>query len=394
MAVDLSRGLERNIKKIVAQARENLKAGRLWEAGSDFARAASMMRVHARSAPSMSAKRSRLSRAAEWEALARHLMSRPDQSPREKERPEGGGGTGEVEAEDLTHLIHKSSVTWDDVVGLEETKEQLKIIYGLSVARRPSGFRIRSGTNVLLFGPPGTGKTLLAAATSNGLEATFFDVRARDLLSKYFGDSPRRVGRLYDLARERQPSVVFLDELDALAGQRGAGDSGAERRVLAALLSELDGLRGKDEDILVITMAATNAPWDLDPAVLSRFPIKVHVPLPGREARAAIVERSLHNLGLELADPPEAVADLCGGFSGREIDQGCWEAVYAMVREENPDLLRKVDEGLAAVRRHTVRVRPLKLDDFRGVFGKMRPTTTLQDAERYQRWMAETREGS
>ena len=116
----------------------------------------------------------------------------------------------------------------------------------------------------------------VAAATSNGLGATFFNVSLKVLLHELFGRSVRVLGEVFRLARERAPAVIFLDECDTLGGSRDHVDSGARRELLNTLLVEMDGFQTKGSDDFVLTMGATNAPWDLDTALLSRFERHVH----------------------------------------------------------------------------------------------------------------------
>src|SRR5439155_13430442 len=209
-----------------------------------------------------------------------------------------------------------SPVTWDQIGGLEETKREIKYALALSIAKAPEGVQIPTWRNVLFYGPPGTGKTLLAAATSNAIRlnakdetrAVFFNVKVSSVMSKYFGESTKIVSELYGQARDTSPAVVFLDEFEALAISRDNDNSGPERRILSTILSELDGLSEKGRrDIYVLTIAATNRPWDLDPAVLSRFEKKILIPLPDEATRRAILEIHLAKKGFKTAVP---LADL------------------------------------------------------------------------------------
>lgn len=173
----------------------------------------------------------------------------------------------------LKVLIKKSTVTWNDIGGLKEAKKLIAQAVGLSIAKSP----IDPPQGILLFGPPGTGKSLLASATANSLNATFFSVKASDLLSKYFGESSKLVSALFSLARQLSPSVIFIDEVDSLTMKRSSLDDAA-RRMIGTLLAEIDGFKDKRRKVIVLT--ATNTPWDLDEAMLSRLPIRIYVPLP------------------------------------------------------------------------------------------------------------------
>lgn len=312
------------------------------------------------------------------------------------ERAKGGGDAGEADqaTHDLvTELIHTSSITWDQIGGLEETKEEIKYSLGLTLAQQPEGIELAGWRAMLFYGPPGTGKTLLAAATSNALKTTekdravFFNVKVANVLSKYFGESSKIIGELYGTARDMSPAIIFLDEFEALGGSRDDNDSGPERRILSTVLSELDGLSEKGRrDIYVLTIAATNRPWDLDPAILSRFEKKILIPLPDAPARRAILDIHLVRRGFRTTVSTEQLAEFTEGFSGREIEGFCKQVIYRMIREQNRKLPGIVDQGLDVVRKYEIRTRELTLDDFEAAAKTVAPQTTPEEAERYAEW--------
>lgn len=306
----------------------------------------------------------------------------------------GGGAPEEPDAlrGRILGLIEKADVGWDDIAGLDETKREIKTAYALVMARKPKGIRVAAPRTLLLYGPPGTGKTLLAAATSNGLDATFFNVVVSDLLSKYFGESSKLVSALYEEAHTRAPSVIFLDEFDALSRSRGSSgsDSGPERRLLATFLAELDGLSTKSSAGFTLTIAATNRPWDLDSAIRSRFAREVFVPLPDETARRRILELHLHEKGHRLSIDFETVVARTAGYSGREISQLCEAAVATMFARANPDLEALVDKGREAVADFELRAKPLNAADFDTAFAAVgKPQTSPPELALYERWRGE-----
>ena len=316
--------------------------------------------------------------------------------PRPAPPPTQSGATPTEDADGLrgkiVALIQKASVGWDDIAGLEDTKREIKTAYALVMARKPKDVRINAPRTLLLYGPPGTGKTLLAAATSNGLDAIFFNVKVSDMLSKYFGESSRLVSALYTEARERAPAVVFLDEFDALSRARGGSgsDSGPERRLLATFLAELDGLNTKGDAAFTLTIAATNRPWDLDSAIRSRFAREVYVPLPDEVARRRILELHLHAKGHRLSVDFETVVARAAGYSGRELSQLCEAAVATMVARANPNLEALVDQGREAVADFELRVKPLNRADFDAAFKAVgKPQTSAVELALYERWQEE-----
>jgi len=293
---------------------------------------------------------------------------------------------------DMSSLIACSSVRWEDIGGLDEVKRLVKETVVIAALQKPESIRPWKG--ILLFGPPGTGKTMIAAAAAGSLDATFFDVKTDRLLSKYFGESSKMISALYTSARDHAPSIIFIDEFDALGASRSDTMGEATRRVLSSLLVELDGLQGKKDDRLLLTMAATNAPWDLDPAVLSRFPRRIYVPLPDADACRAIIE--IHTKGLDVSS-----IDLSGFgrqcvdrlYSGRDIQSVCQQAIWTMINDVNPEMHRLADLPFDEINRRTLKTRPLREDDFAIAFGKIRSPLTAEDLARYAEWNAKHGEG-
>jgi len=206
--------------------------------------------------------------------------------------------------------------------------------------------------------------------------------------SKYFGESTKLITALYTVARRMSPAVIFLDEFESLTPPRGSGESGAERRIVSTLLAELDGLATKDDDSFVLTMSATNVPWLLDTAILSRFQQRIYVPLPDPAARKAILEIHLMRRGHRSDIPMEELVRRTEGFAGREIEQLCQTAINHMTRRANPDLLNLVDRGHAAVSAYELRVTPLTEDDFKAAFDQIRPVANAAMLRRYDEWLA------
>lgn len=290
----------------------------------------------------------------------------------------------------VDELIYRASVTWDDIGGMEDVKSTLKYSLGMMLARMPAALRLQGASRVLLYGPPGTGKTLLAAASSNMLGATFFNVKASDLMSKYFGESTRLISALYARARSESDTgaaLVFIDEFDALCRRPERRDeTGTERRILSTLLAELDGLSEKGQAPRVITMAATNQPWDVSEAVLQRFERQFLVDLPDAAARRAIFRIHVEGAAVGLADDVtcEDLADRTEGYSGRDIQHVCKDAVEKMIREMNEAVPDEVDRG--TIRDYEVRYRPLAGGDFAEALARCRPVCSRERLRRYRQW--------
>ncbi|MCK4734156.1 MAG: ATP-binding protein [Methanophagales archaeon] len=260
--------------------------------------------------------------------------------------------------------------SWDDIGGLEEVKDLIKksVVIGI-IENKPKA--IEAWNTILFYGPPGTGKTLMAAAVAKNIDATFFDVKVSQMLSKYYGESPKIMSALFEVAREEAPSVVFIDEFDSIALSRGADIDEESRRGLSTLLAELDGLGSKSSDkkfVLVIT--ATNTPDSIDEAVMSRFGKKIEIPLPDFEACRAILRIHTEKKGIGLED--EALYDKFGKYcvghkmSGRDIKFFCTEAIGEMLDEMNPGLEKLAEEPYEDIKEYELKTRDLKEGDFNG----------------------------
>ena len=298
---------------------------------------------------------------------------------REKKRPEKAK---EVESEldedtkrlremlSETIVIETPDVKLDEVAGLDEVKEAISeaIILPMkhpelfiSKARRP-------WRGILLFGPPGCGKTYLSKAIAAEVKATFYNVSAANIVSKWLGESEKLVKALFDLARRSSPSIIFMDEIDAIGTARSGEDVGGERRMKTQLLIEIEGLQSRDNERLLV-LAATNLPWQLDPALLSRFEKKLYVPLPNQDARLKILKIHLEDIDLDSDVDLNEIADLTEGYSGRDISILCREAAMAPIRElaRAGSIDKSSDE---------IHVRPVKRDDFINALKKIKPTTS------------------
>lgn len=232
-------------------------------------------------------------------------------------------------------FVEVPDTTWENVGGLEDTKERLKetIQWPLEYPEVYEQMDMESAKGVLLYGPPGTGKTLLARAIANESQSNFISVKGPELLNKYVGESEKGVREIFSKARENAPTVVFFDEIDAIAGERGSGsDSNVTERVVSQLLTELDGLE-EMEDVVVI--ATTNRPDLIDNALLrpGRLDRHIHVPVPDEEARRKILE--VHTRNKPLADNIDLdwLAEETEGFVGADIEALCREASMAASRE-------------------------------------------------------------
>lgn len=382
MPVDLSAPVYASFERSLARAKRHAELGNWLEAAAAYAQCAADLERYAGYATMPAVRQGWLDKAAAYRRVAEDLEAGRGTVT----EPEPVQSAGDLE-EAVLGLIHRAPIGWADIAGLEDTIAAIKGAYGLALAQAPPGVLLEPMRNVLLYGPPGTGKTMLAAAASNGLSATFFNVKASDLLSKYFGESARLVAALYAVARRMAPSVVFLDELESLAGSRDEGASGPEGRIVSSFLSELDGLTQKGGAApFVLTMAATNLPWLLDGAILSRFERLVFVPLPDEPARRRILELEVERRGIASEVPLAELAAVLDGHSGREIAQIARAALQRMVERCNSGLLDAVDDGREAAERLVLAVQPITAVEWEVAARSVPKRTTPEHVARHIAW--------
>ena len=234
-------------------------------------------------------------------------------------------------------LVQIPDIKWDDVGGLEDVKQELKEAVEWPL-KHPETFQrlgIRPPKGTLLYGIPGTGKTLLAKAVASESEANFISVKGPELLSKWVGESEKGVREVFRKAKQAAPTVIFFDEIDAIASTRSGndGDSGVTKRVVNQLLTEMDGLE-ELEDVAII--AATNRPDILDAGLMrpGRFDRHIQVKEPDEEARLSIFE--VHTKDMPLANDVDLkkLAKNTDGYVGADIEAVCREAAMLTLRDD------------------------------------------------------------
>ncbi|MFP8888454.1 CDC48 family AAA ATPase [Natrialbaceae archaeon A-CW2] len=277
-------------------------------------------------------------------------------------------------------FVEVPDITWNDVGGLSDTKERLRetIQWPLDYPGVFEAMDMQAAKGVLMYGPPGTGKTLLAKAVANEAQSNFISIKGPELLNKYVGESEKGVREVFEKARSNAPTVIFFDEIDSIATERGTrqGDSGVGERVVSQLLTELDGLE-ELEDVVVI--ATTNRPDLIDSALLrpGRLDRHVHVPVPDEEGRAKIFEVHTRNKPLADAIDLEWLASETEGYVGADIEAVCREASMAATREfirtVDPD---DMDDTVGNVR--------ISREHFEEALDEVPPSVTPDTRERYE----------
>jgi vacuolar protein-sorting-associated protein 4 len=216
-------------------------------------------------------------------------------------------------------LSEKPDVKWDDVAGLDMAKESLKEAVILP-AKFPQLFvgKRKPWKGILLYGPPGTGKSYLAKALATEADSTFFSISSSDLVSKWQGESERLVKSVFQLARDKKPSIVFIDEIDSLCTQRSEGESEATRRIKTEFLVQMDGVGSNQTGVLIL--GATNVPWEIDQAMRRRFEKRVYIALPESQARSKMFQIHLGDTENSLEDDDyDKLGNLTEGYSGSDI---------------------------------------------------------------------------
>ncbi len=236
----------------------------------------------------------------------------------------------------------KPNVSYEQIGGLEDQVVEVKETVELPL-KKPELFKkigIEPPKGVLFYGPPGTGKTLLAKAVAHETNATFIKIVASEFVRKYIGEGARLVRGVFELAKEKSPSILFIDEIDAVAAKRLKSSTSGDRevqRTLMQLLAELDGFEDRGN---VGIIAATNRPDILDPALLrpGRFDRFIEVPIPNEDARRAILK--IHTKPMALAEEVdvELLSNLTDGTSGADLKAICTEAGMFAIREERDEV--------------------------------------------------------
>ncbi|XP_068928255.1 spastin isoform X7 [Petaurus breviceps papuanus] len=271
-----------------------------------------------------------------------------------------------------------TAVKFDDIAGQDLAKQALQEIVILPSLRPELFTGLRApARGLLLFGPPGNGKTMLAKAVAAESNATFFNISAASLTSKYVGEGEKLVRALFAVARELQPSIIFIDEVDSLLCERREGEHDASRRLKTEFLIEFDGVQSAGDD-RVLVMGATNRPQELDEAVLRRFIKRVYVSLPNEETRLLLLKNLLSKQGSPLTQKELAqLARMTEGYSGSDLTALAKDAALGPIRELKPEQVKNMSAS---------EMRNIRLSDFTESLKKIKRSVSPQTLEAYIRW--------
>jgi len=244
-----------------------------------------------------------------------------------------------IKPEMVKDIENVPTVTYDDVGGLKDAIAKIREMVELPL-RHPELFErlgIEPPKGVLLYGPPGTGKTLLAKAVANESDASFFYIGGPEVVSKYVGESEQRLRKIFEEAEQSAPSIIFIDEIDAIAPKRAEVTGEVERRMVSQLLTLMDGMKARGQ---VIVVAATNRPEGIDPALRrpGRFDREIEIGVPDRDGRKEILEIHVRNMPLAEDVNLDEIADITYGYTGADISALVKEAAIKTLRRILPEL--------------------------------------------------------
>ena len=263
------------------------------------------------------------------------------------------------------------AVAYEDIGGLKPQLQRIREMIELPL-RYPEVFKrlgIEAPKGVLLHGPPGCGKTLIARTIAHETEANFFSINGPEVIHKFYGESEAHLRKIFEEASQKSPSIVFLDEIDAIAPKREKVVGDVEKRVVAQLLALMDGLTKRQN---VIVIAATNIPNALDPALRrpGRFDREISIPIPDRNGRLEILE--IHSRGMPLAEDMDMVhlAEITHGFVGADLEAFCREAAMICLRRIMPD----IDFALTRIPYEQLSKLEVHMDDFLSALREVEPS--------------------
>ena len=278
--------------------------------------------------------------------------------------------TEPVDVSKLEGVKNVVDVTYEDIGGLKEEVKKVREMIEIPL-KRPELFErlgISPPKGVLMHGPPGTGKTLLAKAVANESDAHFIAINGPEIMSKYVGGSEERLRELFEEAEENAPSIIFIDEIDAIAPKREEVSGEVERRTVAQLLTLMDGLKSRGQ---VVVIGATNRPDALDHAIRrgGRFDREIEIGVPDKDGRGEVLQ--IHTRGMPLDDKVdlEEMADTTHGFVGADLESLCKEAAMRVLRRVLPDI--KGDEEIS---KETLKKMIVTKSDFKEALKEVSPS--------------------
>jgi transitional endoplasmic reticulum ATPase len=264
-----------------------------------------------------------------------------------------------------------ASITYEDIGGLGDAVARVREMIELPL-RHPELFKrlgVEAPKGVLLHGPPGTGKTLLAKAVANETNSTFYTIGGPEIMSKYYGESEEKLRNIFEQAEKSAPSIIFIDEIDSIAPKRDEVSGEVERRIVAQLLSLMDGMTSRGK---VVVIAATNRVNAIDPALRrpGRFDREIEIGVPNRDGRLEVLQIHTRGMPMEKDVNLEKLADISHGFVGADLQSLAKEAAMRALRRVLPE----INLSSESIPLDTLRKIVVRMQDFMDVIKEMEPS--------------------
>ena len=270
-----------------------------------------------------------------------------------------------------------AKITWDDIAGLERAKQSLQESAILPLLRPDLFSGLRKAQNILLYGPPGTGKTMLVKAVAHESSCLLFACSASTLTSKWHGEGEKLVRTMFRVAQDAAPSLIFVDEMDSLLSTRSDSEHEASRRFKTEFMVQMDGVSPSSGNVLVV--GATNCPWSIDDAVLRRFPRRISIPLPDKDARKALLKNLLKKAGKHdlTSRQQSSLVSKLEGYSCSDISSIASEASFGPLRGNNLKVIQNIQES---------QLRPIGVQDFDTAIQQSTKSVSQSLLKRYKEW--------
>ncbi|MCI5819567.1 MAG: ATP-binding protein [Acidaminococcus sp.] len=274
------------------------------------------------------------------------------------QKPNSGNGNNEKKDDDTPEFQpvepDENKITFKDVAGLEDVKEQIKfkVLAPMNNPELAEAYNIKPGAKIMLYGPPGTGKTFIARAIAGEVDAKFYAINCQDLISKYMGDSSKQLDALFNTALKNERAIIFFDEFDSVASKRSDSTGGVDAemsRFVATFLTKVDGFKKSKTNKMLLLISATNRPWAIDSAMVrgGRFDTQIYVGLPDEKAREFMVNKSLKKLPKDDDVDLKEFAHSLDGFGGGDITAICekvkLEAYKRAIKSSKIENITKAD---------------------------------------------------
>jgi len=341
--------------------------------------AETMLKIAKTSTPEL--KKVQIKRANDLVARADLIGNTPQAPRRAPQRPQQGQGNADASTQrnedddEGKEWVGADipNVSFKDVAGLEDVKKTImtRMINPILYPDKYAKYGKKIGGGVLLYGPPGTGKTFIAKAIAGEVGATFYAIKGSDIMSKYVGESEKNISSLFEAARGNKLSIIFIDEMDSLFGERGK-DIHNDKRV-NEFLQQIDGFASKIDNLLIL--GATNRPWDVDSAAVrsGRFSEKIYVPLPDAKAREFMFRHNLENVPLGKDLDFDKLVGLTDGYSGADIAEVCDRAkeeplnIYIKTDVEEPVSMKYILDAIKKVRPTVSKLEIRRFEEYAGI---------------------------